>query len=83
MATGHPNARALEMWRQVRRYSRVLGQKPPQRLLELAEKAKFSQHTLCREECLELETFLKEAGAALRQKKWYLRWPIRLVFAIE
>lgn len=83
MHTGHPNARVLALWREVRRYCRILGKKPPERLLSLAEKAKFSQHTLSAGERLEFDGYLKECASALRQKKWYQAWLLRLVFAVE
>ena len=77
------NRRALEDWREVNRLSRLLGQALPEELEELAEKAKFSQHTLTAEEsdafCQQI-TVLREE---LRRKNPFWRFVLKLVFAIE
>lgn len=64
---GRKNARALGWWRDIERMSHLLGQQPSEELLELAQKAKFSQHVLTNEElsrfshaCSVLQTRLKQ-----------------------
>ena len=82
MHTGHPNRRTLERWRFVLRVSRILQEKPPENLYELAEKAKFSQHTIMAAERMEFDRYLDHADAVINQKHWFKRWLIRLVWAI-
>jgi len=55
--TGTTNARALATWQQLLRLWKILGMQPEKELLELAQKAKFSQHALTREE---LNRFMRE-----------------------
>lgn len=82
-STGHPNQRVLAMWQEARRYGRILGRKPPEQLLELAEKAKFSQHTVTAEERQVFGRYLRECAEMLRKKPWYQKWLLRLIFAVE
>lgn len=82
MKTGHQNARALAMWRESLRFEKLLKQSPPESLLELAEKAKFSQHTLTDDELAAFKTYLDECNAKLCEKPWIWRGVLRLVFAV-
>lgn len=82
MFSGSVNRRVLEQWREVMRMCRILKRKPPKPLLELAEKAKFSQHTLTAEERMAFGSFLEEARDALAKKPFLLRWAIRLIWAV-
>lgn len=77
------NRKALEDWREVTRLSRLLRQTVPEELEELAEKAKFSQHTLTQTEC---DAFCQQITAlqgVLRSKNPFWRFILKLVFAIE
>ena len=65
---GGANRRALGLWQDVERLSAVLGQEPPAQLLTLAEKAKFSQHKLNKEELRQFTAWLKEARQELKQR---------------
>lgn len=72
---GGPNRRALGLWRDVEELSAMLEQSPPEELLELAQKAKFSQHKLSREELRAFAVWLKAARrelmhAALPRRLW-------------
>ena len=69
MYGGKANAQALARWREVRRYCRILKDPPPESLKKLAEKAKFSQHTLTKEERAEFDAWLSDARARLKEKK--------------
>ncbi len=82
MSTGNVNRRALEQWREIARLCRILKCSPPEGLLELAEKAKFSQHNLTAEERKEFRLFIDEAEAALAKKPLLLRMMIRLIWAV-
>jgi transglutaminase-like putative cysteine protease len=48
--TGHMNRRCMHCWRQIAQISRITGNRPAQELVSLAEKARFSQHTMTEEE---------------------------------
>lgn len=80
--TGAPNAQALARWREAELLAKLLKESPPQELESLAQKAKFSQHTLSAEELGQLESYLRAAKKRLRQKPWYLRLVHQYVFAI-
>ena len=80
--SGASNARALALWREILRRSRVLKQEPPEELLELAEKAKFSQHTLTAQERMALTAHLDSLNTELAKKPVLWRLLIRLIFAV-
>lgn len=82
METGHPNQRALARWRYARRMARLIKAEPPQELEFLAEKAKFSQHTLTVQELMEFDLWLQEARKTLNEKPWYRRLAIKLIWAV-
>lgn len=79
---GDNNRQALRLWREVLRQSRILGETPPQEIRSLAEKAKFSQHTLTQEERQEFDAQLTLLSEKLRKKPWLFQWILRLVFAM-
>lgn len=76
------NRRALAYWRRLEKLCQKLGQTPPESLLELAQKAKFSNHTLSREEFIRLRSFCASCEAQLRQRPWYKQLLYRLVYAL-
>ena len=80
--TGHPNQRALARWRMVLRMSRLIKEQPPEELYELAEKAKFSQHTITVGERLEFDRYLDHAQEQLRKINRWKRLLIRLIWAV-
>jgi len=82
LSGGKPNERALCLWRTLVRRSKILGCEIPSRTKELAEKAKFSQHRITKEELQEMETALVALSEQVKQKPWYIQWAIRLLFAI-
>ena len=71
--TARPNARGLAMWQETELLSRLLRQASPEALEALAQKAKFSQHTLTAEELEQFTAYLTDARHRLEQKPWYLR----------
>jgi len=77
-----PNALALQYWHDALRRGRLLGKKPPRSLERLAQKAKFSQHTLTEEELSRLRGFIAEAEAELAVRPWYWQLLLRYVLAI-
>ena len=78
---GSINTQALAHYRQARYLSHISKIPIPPQLKELAEKAKFSQYTLTREELSQFDEFLHSCVQALRQRPWYFRLICRLVFA--
>lgn len=70
---GTPNERALNLWRCSCRLSRLLGEETPPELTELAEKAKYSNHTLTEEELQTFVTHNRRCIRLLKQKPWYRR----------
>lgn len=80
--TGSPNRRALGLWRDVERLSAALQQEPPETLLALAQKAKFSQHQLTREELHRFTEWLREARTALRSRSIFRRLWYQYVLAL-
>ena len=71
--TARPNARGLAMWQEAELLSGLLHQPSPEALEALAQKAKFSQHTLTTEELTQFTAYLTDARHQLEQKPWYLR----------
>ena len=79
---GEANRQALYRYREAKRMAWLVGQKVPERLYTLAEKAKFSQHTLTEEELAQMDAYLAEARRLLQKKPWPLRFAIRLIWAV-
>ena len=61
---------------------RILRKQPPEELLTLAEKAKFSQHTMRSDERMAMMAYLGELSKELAEKPWYVKIPIKLIFAV-
>lgn len=78
---GHPNARALARWRELGLLCALLKEAPPPAAEELAQKAKYSSHTLTREELAVLEGAISDARQSLRARPWYLRILYKYIFA--
>lgn len=78
-AKGSPNQQALARWRELARLSRLTGQKPDRDALAIAQRAKYSQHTISPEELARLDGHLRHAVHFLSQKPWALVY--RILFA--
>ena len=78
---GTPNQRALAHWRYIELLAKLQGKVPPKGLEALAQKAKFSQHTLTGEELARMEDYIDGSVEKLKQRPWYLRLVHRYVFA--
>ena len=79
---GTTNAQALARWQEAEQLAKLLKTQPPKELEALAQKAKFSQHTLTAEELASFESYLRTARKRLRQMPWYMRLLQEYVFAI-
>ena len=80
--TGGPNRRALGLWLDVERISAYMKREPPEELLELAQKAKFSQHQLTKEELHRFTAWLKGARTELRSRSIFQRIWCQYVLAL-
>jgi hypothetical protein len=79
---GKPNPRALAMWKEHEILRRQLGEPVSGALEDLALKAKFSQHTLTKEELLTFRMALEEDRKRLKEKPWFRQIFFRLVLAL-
>lgn len=79
---GRANRRLLAAWREAALVCKLLKCPPPDRLHQLALRARFSQHAITKEELLEFSTGLDALVSQLKQKPVWLQWIYRLVFAI-
>ena len=79
---GRPNVQAMALWAEAVRRGRALHLTLPSRLTELAQKARFSQHTLTAEELGIFRSFLKETETQARQQPLLRRLWLRLFHAI-
>lgn len=75
------NEKALGCWQEIRLLAGLRREAPPRELEKLAQKAKFSQHTLTREELAQMECYISDSVELLRSQRWYKRLIWRLVFA--
>lgn len=78
---GH-NRQALSRWRHTIWLARLRKEAPPQRLLALANKAKFSQHTLTHGELRQFDLYRAETINMLRKRNIFLRFVYRIILAI-
>lgn len=73
---GSANRQALRRWQEVERLSRLLRECPPEELIGLAQKAKFSQHTITGEELAAFDSYLESCCRRMRKKPM----PVRLIY---
>ena len=77
-----PNATALAWWRAGLRMARSLGEPPSRQAEALALRARFSPHTLTRQELEEMERWLRELESRLRARALPRRLLDRLILAL-
>lgn len=82
MYSGEANKQAIARWKYVLRLLRLLRQKMPAHLHELAQKAAYSQHTLTKQELAQFDIWLDQAKKTLQEKPWHLRWVYKWIFAV-
>ncbi len=78
-----PNGQALDKWREANLLAGRAQVTVPEELRTLAEKARFSQHTLTEEELERFDRFLEEARERLKEKPWYRRLVDRYLYALD
>lgn len=79
---GSPNRQALARWRETELLCRLLQQPNPDDLHELAQKAKFSQHTLTPEELARFDAHRRSCIGQLKQQPWYWQLVYAYIFAV-
>ncbi len=79
---GGRNRRGIEAWRELTRLTAVLGTQPEQAVFLLAQKAKFSQHSLTEAELDQLEAAIQKARQTLKTHAWYRRLYYCLALAL-
>lgn len=82
LARSGPNRQALLLWQQSVLLSKLLRQSPPEALHRLAQKAKYSPHTLTEEELRQFHSHITQAHRILKNRPWYLQILYRLVYAV-
>lgn len=80
--TGKPNTQALARWREVTLHARLLGQTPDASLHILAQKARFSQHTLTHQELKQFDAYLARSRKALRSRPVWHRLLHTVILAL-
>lgn len=83
MSLGDCNRRALYRWRYAGKVAKRLKLQLPRRLMKLAEKAAFSQHTLTEQEVAEFDAWLAQARDTLKHRPWFERIALKLIWAME
>ena len=73
---------ALACWREILLLDRLLKTEPPEQLLKLAEKARFSQHVLTRKELFQLRQYLRQQRKVLQSFPAWKQLFLRLLWAI-
>ena len=76
-----PNGQALLHWQECEALAALLKEAPPKSLLELAEKAKFSHHTLTNEELRAFSIYRSQAVNALKKRNLFLQIYYCLILA--
>ena len=82
LQTGNANTRAIAHWQYVLRLARHLKAPAPQKLQDLAEKAKFSQYTLTEQELAAFTGYENDAVAMLKKKNIFIRLYNRLILSL-
>lgn len=82
LTAGEPNRQAVQLWKELERTSKWLGQRPSRQWYELAQKARFSNHVLRVQELEILTEALREQQRQLRRKPWYMQPVYTIILAI-
>ena len=70
---GTARRRVLLLWQEAERLSKACGREIPEELLELAQKARFSQHRITAMDAVPLETFCQDCRERLQKAPWWKR----------
>ena len=80
--SGNANDQALARWQEAQLLAKLLKQEPLAELENLAQKAKFSQHTLTAEELQQFDVYLRACRQQLRRRPWYRQLLYRFLWAV-
>ncbi len=80
--TGSTNHRTLALWQEAERLAKLLKETPPEQLRMLAQKAKFSQHTLEDGELAPFADYLRRCRNRLKKAPWYFQVYYRWILAV-
>lgn len=76
------NELTLVRWHETVRYARLLGQMPEKELFALAEKARFSQHTITEQELALFDAYAESASQALKKRSLLHRFYYRIILTV-
>ena len=82
MRRGDPNKMALRRWGAVEQMARLAGQEMPEQAYWIAQKARFSQHTVSAEELLVLDSVARQLRQSLRTHGIHKRLVYTLILAL-
>lgn len=82
LSKGNTNQRAVQLWRELVRISRLLKCRPVQQWHSIAQKAKFSHHVLSVQELETLTDALEDYQKQLKRKPWYLQIIYTIILAV-
>ena len=79
---GEMNAQALQRFREAERLARLLKETPAEELIELAQKAKYSQHSLTAEELQQFDSYCRSCLRRLKERPLWLQLVYRYIYAV-
>lgn len=79
---GNRSAQALARWREITLHVRLRKCDPDQRMLELAQRARFSHHAITREELKEMDAWLASSTEAIRTMGLWQKILATLILAL-
>ena len=79
---GRKNARALARWREVELHCRVRKEEPEQKLYQLAQKARFSQHTITAEELKMFDNWLNGSKSVILRLNIWKQFLATVIYAL-
>lgn len=79
---GNPNRQALRRWQEAEILAKLRKTPPPEVLLNLAQKAKFSQHILTAAELEQFDSYRADCILWMKQQSWYRQLAYRLIWAV-
>lgn len=79
---GNRSAQALARWREITRHARLRKCDPEPRMLELAQRARFSHHAITREELKEMDAWLASSTETIRTMGLWQKLLATLLFAL-
>lgn len=79
---GSANEQALRRFREAEHLARLLKETPAEELIDLAQKAKYSQHLLTPEELLAFDSYCRSCLRRLKEKPFWLQLIYQYIYAV-